>query len=87
MSRRRLDGSVPERKPWRRSRICSTKRKTFLLMTANTEARLARLTRLIEQYRETQQRQLLERAIQLWRRAEANRQFVDLVESPPERLH
>ena len=56
-------------------------------MTANTEARLARLTRLIEQYRETQQRQLLERAIQLWRRAEANRQFVDLVESPPERIH
>jgi len=57
------------------------------LTTASTEVRLARITRLIEQYRETKQRQLLERAIELWRRAEANRQFADLVESSPERVH
>jgi hypothetical protein len=52
-----------------------------------TEERLARLTRLMDEYRATKQRRLLERAMKLWRRAEANRGFVDLLESPPERFH
>jgi hypothetical protein len=55
--------------------------------TIYTEERLARITRLIEEYRATKQRRLLERAMKAWRRAVANRRFADLRESPPERLH
>jgi hypothetical protein len=55
--------------------------------TIYTEERLARITRLIEQYRATKQRRLLEQAMKAWRRAEANRRFADLLESPPDRRH
>lgn len=61
---------------------------TVTVTTIYTEERLARITRLIEQYRATKQRQrLLERAMKAWRRADANRRFADRLESPPERLH
>jgi hypothetical protein len=43
--------------------------------------------RLIEEYRATKRRRLLERAMKAWRRAEADRRFADLLESPPVRFH
>jgi hypothetical protein len=53
---------------------------------AETAARLARIERLIEQYREQKQRQRLLRAIKLWRRAEADQRLATL-ELQPERVH
>jgi hypothetical protein len=52
-----------------------------------TEEVLARLTRQMDEYRAKKRRRLLERAMKLWRRAEANRRFADLLASPPERFH
>ncbi len=61
--------------------------KTVTMTIIYTEERLARIMRLIEKYRATKRRRLLERAMKAWRRAEADRRFADLLESPPERLH
>jgi hypothetical protein len=52
-----------------------------------TEEVLARLTRQMDEYRARKRRRLVERAMKLWRRAEANRRFADLLASPPERFH
>ena len=57
------------------------------MTTAYTEERLARITRLIDQYRATKQQQLVERAMKLWRLTDANRRFVALLESPPQQVH
>jgi hypothetical protein len=57
------------------------------LKTAYSEEQLARITLLIEGYRATKRRQLLERAMKLWRRAQADRRLDALLESPPERVH
>ena len=57
------------------------------LATVYTEARLARVMRLIGEYRSTQERQFLERALRRCRRAEANRRSAARRESPPERVH
>jgi len=48
--------------------------------------RLARLERLIEQYREEKRRQLLRCALKLWRKTEANRRPA-IRDLPPERVH
>ena len=53
---------------------------------ADTTARLARIERLIEQYREQKNRQLLLRAIKLWRRAEADQRLA-ILDLPSERVH
>ena len=45
---------------------------------ADTNERLARLERKIEEYHATTERQLLRRAIKLWRRAEAQQKLVNL---------
>jgi hypothetical protein len=47
--------------------------------------RLARIELLIEQYRIAKQQRLLQRAIGLWRKAEARQQFD--VETPPHWVH
>ena len=52
----------------------------------DTAARLARLERLIEQYREQKRRQLLERALKLWRRTAVDQRLA-IFELPPERVH
>jgi len=52
----------------------------------DTAARLARLERLIEQYREQKRRQLLHRALKMWRRTEADQRLATL-ELRPERVH
>jgi hypothetical protein len=57
------------------------------MRTVYTEERLARMMRLIEEYRATARRRLLESAMKTRRRAEANRRSADLLASPPERLH
>jgi DNA-binding transcriptional regulator YbjK len=46
-------------------------------------ARLARLEQMVEQYRAAQKRQLLQRAIKLWRKTEAQQKL----EERPERSH
>ena len=51
-----------------------------------TAERLARIEWMLEQHRETKQRQLLRRAMKLWRRAEAHQQLMNL-ERPPARVH
>lgn len=56
------------------------------MKTVYTDEQLVRLTQRIEEYRATKQRQLLERAMKLWRRAEADRRIAELFESP-ERMH
>jgi hypothetical protein len=48
--------------------------------------RLARIERLIEEYRLAKQRRLLPRAIRLWRKTEARQRFVEL-EASPQRVH
>jgi hypothetical protein len=54
----------------------------------NTDAatRLARIEQLIEQYRERKRRQLLRRALKLWRKTEADQRLA-ILELPPERVH
>ena len=47
---------------------------------------LARIERLIEEYRAAKQRRLVQRALKLWRRAEARQRFVE-VQAPPPRVH
>jgi len=51
-----------------------------------TAERVARLERMIEEYRAATERRLLRRAIKLWRRAEACQKLVAL-ETQPERIH
>ena len=53
---------------------------------SGTSERLARIENIIAAYRAVKQRRLLGLAIRLWRRAEAQQQFVAL-EIPPERVH
>jgi cobalamin biosynthesis Mg chelatase CobN len=57
-------------------------------MLPNTDAatRLARLEQLIDQYREEKRRQLLQRALKLWRKTEADLRLATL-ELRPERVH
>jgi len=43
-----------------------------------TAERVARLERMIEEYRAATERRLLRRAIKLWRRAEAYQKLVEL---------
>jgi len=57
-----------------------------ILPDADGATRLARIDRLIERYREQKRRQLLRRAIKLWRKAEADRRLA-ILELPPERIH
>jgi hypothetical protein len=52
----------------------------------DTAERLARIEQMIEEYRGAKERRLLQRAIKLWRKAEAYKQLVDL-EAEPERVH
>jgi cobalamin biosynthesis Mg chelatase CobN len=51
-----------------------------------TQTWLAHLEELIEEYRAAKRRRLLQRAIKLWRRAEADQRRAAL-EAQPERLH
>jgi hypothetical protein len=48
--------------------------------------RLARIDRMIEEYREAKKRQVLRRAKKLWRRAESDQQLAEL-ERPPTLIH
>jgi hypothetical protein len=47
---------------------------------------LARIEQLIEQYRERKRRQLLRRALKLWRKTEEDRRLA-ILELPPARVH
>jgi hypothetical protein len=51
-----------------------------------TAERLARLEQTIQEYRAAARRRLLQRAIKLWRKAEADRRLVEL-DAQPERIH
>jgi hypothetical protein len=51
-----------------------------------TAERLARIEQTIEEYRAAARRRLLQRAIKLWRKAEADRRLVEL-DAQPERIH
>jgi hypothetical protein len=51
-----------------------------------TAERLARIEQTIEEYRAAARHRLLQRAIKLWRRAEADRRLVEL-DAQPERIH
>jgi DNA-binding transcriptional regulator YbjK len=48
--------------------------------------RHARIEQMIEKYRLAKRRQLLQRAIRLWRRAQAHHNVAEL-DVPPERVH
>ena len=48
--------------------------------------RLARIEQMIEEYRARTERRLMQRAIKLWRKAEASEKLVEL-ETQPERVH
>jgi hypothetical protein len=48
--------------------------------------RRARIEQLIERYRAAKQRRFLQRAMRLWRNAEARQQIVEL-EASPQRIH
>jgi hypothetical protein len=52
----------------------------------DTRSRLARVERMIEQYRRAKRRRLERRAIALWRKLEA-RQALGRFEQPLERVH
>ena len=52
----------------------------------DAEERLARIEQMIDEYRGMKQRQLLQQAMSLWRKAEAREQFMQLDERP-ERVH
>jgi hypothetical protein len=49
-------------------------------------AQLARIEQLIEQHREEKRRQLLRRALKLWRNTKADRRLA-ILERPPGRVH
>jgi hypothetical protein len=55
------------------------------LKTTYTEEQLARMARLIDEYRIRQERRLEERALKLWRRSVAGRAIPR--DEPPERIH
>jgi hypothetical protein len=84
--RRAFNGSRRERKRWRHSRTSSIKKKTFPMKTLYTEEEVRRIRQRIDEYRATKRRQLLERAIKLWRRGESTRTILKLRESR-ERMH
>jgi hypothetical protein len=48
--------------------------------------RRTRTEQLIEEYRAAKQRRVLQRAIRLWRKAEARQRFVE-VDASPQRVH
>ena len=50
------------------------------------EERRARINHMIERYRRAKQRQVLRRAIRLWRKAEAHQHFVEM-EAPRKYIH
>jgi hypothetical protein len=52
----------------------------------NRAERLARIDRLIDEYRSAKHRRILRRAMKLWRVAEANERLAQF-EAPPERVH
>jgi hypothetical protein len=56
------------------------------MKTLYTEEEVRRIRQRIDEYRATKRRQLLERAIKLWRRGESNRTILKLRESR-ERMH
>jgi DNA-binding transcriptional regulator YbjK len=53
---------------------------------AGARVRRERIDQMIEQYRLAKQRQLMRRAMRLWRQAETDHQLVRL-DRPPERVH
>jgi len=57
-----------------------------ILPNADAATQLARIEQLIEQYREEKRRQLLRRALKLWRKTEADRRPA-ILELPPARVH
>jgi hypothetical protein len=56
------------------------------MKTVYSDEQLDRITQRIEEYRATKLQQLLDRAMKLWRRDEADRRIAKLFESP-ERMH
>jgi len=52
----------------------------------DTKERLARIEQMIEDYRVAKEDRLLRRAIKVWRKAEVQKQLVEL-EAGPERIH
>ena len=57
-----------------------------MLPNADAATQLARIEQLIEQYREEKRRQLLRRALKLWRKTEADGRPA-ILELPPARVH
>jgi hypothetical protein len=57
-----------------------------ILPDADAATPLARIEQLIEQYRAQKRRQLVRRALKLWRKAEADQRLATL-KLPPERVH
>jgi hypothetical protein len=57
-----------------------------ILPDADAETRLARIEQRIEHYREQQRRQLLRRAVKLWRKTEMD-QLLATFELPPKLVH
>ena len=55
------------------------------LERTDAEERLARIERMMEEYRTTKQRQLLRRAVKQWREAEAQKELTGFVS--PARVH
>jgi len=53
---------------------------------ADSRDRLARIERMIEEFRSVKRRQALRRAMRLWRRAEARQQLL-VLDAPPDRVH
>jgi hypothetical protein len=58
----------------------------MILPDTDAATRLARIEQRIKQYREQKRRQLLHRALKLWRKTEADRRLA-MLELPPERVH
>ena len=58
----------------------------MILPDADAATRLARIEQLIEQYREEKRRQLLRRAVKLWRKTEADQRLA-MLEIPQDRIH
>jgi hypothetical protein len=53
---------------------------------ADAKTQPARIEQLIERYRKEKRRQVLRRALKLWRKTEADRRLA-IFELPPERVH
>ena len=66
--------------------IPAVSRKSADRDDADTADRLARIERMIEQYRLVKDRLLERRAVTLWRKLETQQAFVEF-EKPPERVH